>query len=155
MRAALYVTLAAWAVFGYVGESSARSAPIIVYFPHDSAALDAPALAIISCAAGALAENNLIVSAYADRSGPADHNLRLSRRRAMAVRAELIRLGVRPEHVTPRAFGETRLAVETPDGVREPLNRHVWIYVDEYVGPQPNRPSTCRAPAHPEEVTTG
>lgn len=118
MRAALYVTLTAWAVLGDVGESSARSAPIIVYFPHDSAELDSRALAIISCAAGALAENSLIVSAYADRSGPADYNLRLSERRAMAVRAELIRLGVRPEHLTPRAFGETRLAVETPDGVR-------------------------------------
>ena len=152
MRAMLFCALAAWLALGHASESFARSSPILVYFQHDSDELDPRALAVLGCAADAMAETSLIVSAHADRSGPADYNLRFSRRRAMAVRAELIRLGFRPEHVTTRAFGETRLAVETPDGVSEPFNRYAWIYVDGYVGPRSDRPPRCRAPTNREEA---
>src|SRR5690349_7686213 len=100
-------------------EATATTAPFIVYFAHGSAELDKRALGVIKCAAEAMAAVSVVVSGYADRSGSTDYNLGLSERRAMAVAVELGRLGVLREHLEVRAFGETRLAVETPDGVRE------------------------------------
>ena len=52
---------------------------------------------------------------------------RLSQRRADAVRAALIRAGMRPERVSVIARGESAPMVATGDGVREPRNRRAEI----------------------------
>jgi hypothetical protein len=130
--------------------ASASSAPIFVYFPHGSAELDRGSRAVIRCAAEIMVGHGLYVSAYADPSGPADYNLKLSHRQAMAVRAELIRLGFQPEHVKAEGFGELRLAIETPDEVRDQRNRYAWLHIHSYVGPVTNSGRGCRSPAYQE-----
>ena len=67
------------------------------------------------------------VAGHTDRSGSAAVNLAASRRRAEAVRARLIALGVPASAIVVSAFGETRPIVPTEDGVREAQNRRVEI----------------------------
>lgn len=72
----------------------------------------------------------LTVEGYADRAGPKDYNRKLSEKRAVAVRDELLRRGLDVQDVEKmniKAEGETDPAVETPDGVRHPLNRRAKI----------------------------
>ena len=78
-------------------------------------------------AGGEQGNGRVELQAYADRSGRADRNQRLSERRADSVAAELVRLGVRRERITIRAYGENRAFVPTRDGEREAQNRGVWI----------------------------
>ncbi|WP_139323556.1 OmpA family protein, partial [Roseomonas sp. TAS13] len=61
------------------------------------------------------------------RSGTPQYNMGLSRRRADAVAAELVRQGIQRSEITVEAFGESRPLVPTADGVREPQNRRVEI----------------------------
>ena len=67
------------------------------------------------------------VAGHADRSGPPQHNQRLSQRRADAVASELVLRGVSRGDIGVAAFGESRPLVRTADGVREPQNRRVEI----------------------------
>ncbi len=67
------------------------------------------------------------VDGHTDTAGPAAYNVRLSQRRAQAVADYLASKGVAPERMEVRAFGETQLAVPTPDGTPEPRNRRVEI----------------------------
>ena len=60
----------------------------------------------------------------ADRTGSSAYNEKLSARRAEAVRAELVRLGVPADAIAIRAEGENAPLVATAAGVREPLNRY-------------------------------
>jgi outer membrane protein OmpA-like peptidoglycan-associated protein len=41
----------------------------------------------------------------------------------------LVRVGVAASTITMEAFGETRNAVQTADGVREPLNRRTEVLI--------------------------
>jgi outer membrane protein OmpA-like peptidoglycan-associated protein len=53
--------------------------------------------------------------------------MRLSQRRADAVKAELVKLGIPASEITTVAKGESDPLVPTADGVREPRNRRVEI----------------------------
>jgi OOP family OmpA-OmpF porin len=53
----------------------------------------------------------------------------LSENMAKAVCDELIRDGVDPNRVTYSGQGKTQLLKQTPDGVREPINRRVEIRI--------------------------
>jgi outer membrane protein OmpA-like peptidoglycan-associated protein len=64
--------------------------------------------------------------AHADRTGSAEYNQELSRRRAEAVRKELIRRGYSGNFVI-KAYGEGRPLVETEDGAAQRENRRVEI----------------------------
>lgn len=69
----------------------------------------------------------LMATGHADRSGTDRYNLALSERRANAVRAELVRLGIPAEQIAVTFKGEAEPLVPTADGVREPQNRRVEI----------------------------
>ena len=69
------------------------------------------------------------VAGYTDRSGAASYNVRLSERRASAVRDELVRLGIGASTISMEALGETQNARQTADGVREPLNRRTEVVI--------------------------
>ena len=69
--------------------------------------------------------------------------MRLSVRRAEAVKAELVRLGVPAGVITTIGRGEEDLLVPTKDGVREPQNRRVSI---EFPVPVPPKPAPAPAP---------
>lgn len=72
----------------------------------------------------------LYIEGHADTSGPQDYNADLSRRRAEAVRAELLRQGMtvgETKDLQIEAKGENDPAVPTGDGVKEERNRRVVV----------------------------
>jgi outer membrane protein OmpA-like peptidoglycan-associated protein len=73
------------------------------------------------------APDRVNVGGHADRAGTEAYNQGLSQRRANNVAKRLIAGGVDASSVTVEAFGETRPAVQTDDGVRDPANRRVEI----------------------------
>ncbi len=102
----------------------------LVFFDWDKADLKPEALVIVREVAAnvnRMPVTRIQATGHADRSGPDEYNLELSRRRADAVRAELIRLGVSPGDIEILWKGEREPLVITADGVREPQNRRVVI----------------------------
>ncbi len=102
----------------------------LVFFDWDKSDLTARARQIIADAAGAssrLAVTRIEVAGHADKTGTAAYNQALSMKRAQAVAAELVRLGVKKEAIMVAAFGDTKPLVPTAAGVREPQNRRVEI----------------------------
>jgi len=83
----------------------------------------------------ALGVTRVRLSGHADTTGRAEANLRLSERRAEAVRAVLVAEGVPTAIIETEAHGQTpdALPVATAAGVAEPLNRRVGIYVETAV----------------------
>jgi outer membrane protein OmpA-like peptidoglycan-associated protein len=68
---------------------------------------------------------------HADTSGTDRYNVGLSKRRAAAVQAELMRLGLSADEIFINWKGEREPLVETNDGVREPQNRRVEIILQK------------------------
>ncbi len=102
----------------------------LVFFDWNRADLTARARQIIPEAAQARtrqAVTRIEVTGHTDTSGSAQHNQGLSVRRANAVAAELVRLGVPRNEITARGVGESQLLVPTPDNTREPQNRRLEI----------------------------
>ncbi len=102
----------------------------IVFFDWNKAAIRADAQMVLDAAAAyskrrGLARVNL--AGHADRSGKAGYNMRLSLRRAQAVKAAFLKLGVRAADISLVGRGESAPLVSTADGVREPRNRRVEI----------------------------
>jgi len=102
----------------------------LVYFDFDRAELNAEAQStmdrIISDIQGREL-GGITVGGHADTAGPEDYNMQLSQRRANTVAAELVRSGIPATIVTTEAFGETDLAVETPDNTPAQPNRRATI----------------------------
>lgn len=104
----------------------------IVYFAWDSARIDRAGEAVIDQAAAEAKRtgtSKLTIIGHADRSGTEDYNVRLSLRRAEAVRAALATRGVTPDRSSVTALGETEAAVPTRDGVKEARNRRVEVNI--------------------------
>lgn len=105
----------------------------LVFFDWDSAGITPQALSILRQAADAAKQLDgvrVVATGHADRSGPAVYNVGLSQRRADAVRAQLVQLGIAGSEIATVARGETDPLVATPDGVREPQNRRVQIVLN-------------------------
>ncbi|MEO0499815.1 MAG: OmpA family protein [Pseudomonadota bacterium] len=105
----------------------------IVFFDFDESAISTAAEDTLRQAAEAYRDGgntSVTLAGHADASGPADYNVGLSQRRADAVRGVLVSMGVPESVIAMEAFGESRLLVETADGVREPQNRRVEINLD-------------------------
>jgi OOP family OmpA-OmpF porin len=104
----------------------------LVFFDWDKATLTDRARQIIAEAAANVAKvqhTSIEVNGYTDTSGSAKYNMGLSIRRAQAVAAELVRLGVPKQEIAIQGFGETHLLVPTGPNVREPQNRRVEIII--------------------------
>jgi outer membrane protein OmpA-like peptidoglycan-associated protein len=116
-----------------VAAAAAAPAPartFLVFFDWNRADLTARARQIIGEAAQARRTQQVTrieVNGHTDTSGSARYNQGLSERRASAVAAELVRLGVPRNEIVTRGFGQSQLLVPTPDNVREPQNRRVEI----------------------------
>jgi outer membrane protein OmpA-like peptidoglycan-associated protein len=67
------------------------------------------------------------VTGHTDTVGSDAYNMRLSRRRAESVAAELEARGIPSSEIAIFAKGKKDLLVPTADGVREPQNRRVQI----------------------------
>ena len=119
--------------------------PFLVFFDWDKSIVTPEAQAILDRAAeqfAATGQTSVALAGYTDTSGTADYNLRLSQRRADAVKAYMATKGVPESAMTAQGFGETNLLVQTADGVREPQNRRVEITFSGAPAPVSSGPCT-------------
>ena len=72
---------------------------------------------------------DVLVVGHTDTVGGDQANDVLGQQRAEIVRVALIRLGIAPDDIRALSRGKRSLAVQTPNGVSEPLNRRVEIIV--------------------------
>jgi outer membrane protein OmpA-like peptidoglycan-associated protein len=103
-----------------------------VLFNTDSAQISSGAYDLIASVAADAKRNRrarVEVEGFTDTSGTHEHNMTLSQARAERVADILVRHGVAAERVLARGYGETRLAVQTGDGVKESRNRRVVIRI--------------------------
>jgi len=102
----------------------------IVYFGFDEWFLTAEALEVLSVAIETARDgghSRIISSGHTDTSGPSSYNDDLSVRRAEIVKITLVEMGALPEAIEIIGYGESQLAIDTGDGVREPLNRRTVV----------------------------
>lgn len=100
----------------YVPEASGKAAPaktggspypaaspssVSIYFARGQATLDTNARRAVRTAAAAYLGigTEIVVTGYTDKSGNADANLELARKRAVAVRDELVSIGAEPKRI--------------------------------------------------------
>lgn len=110
----------------------AQAAPsdYTVYFDFDSWTLTGDDLVVLKQVidtARAGRQSRITVVGHTDTSGPAGYNKKLSVHRANVVLEALVDMGARRESIATSGVGETDLAVQTADGVREPKNRRAVI----------------------------
>jgi outer membrane protein OmpA-like peptidoglycan-associated protein len=101
-----------------------------VYFDFDSWTLKAEQLKVLTDVintARSGGQSNIIIVGHTDTSGPADYNQRLSVKRANVVVEALVDMGARRSALHASGVGETDLAVQTGDGVKEARNRRTVI----------------------------
>jgi len=72
-------------------------------------------------------QSHITVVGHTDTSGPSDYNQRLSVHRANVVTEALVDMGARRAAIQASGVGETDLAVETGDNVKEAKNRRTVI----------------------------
>jgi OOP family OmpA-OmpF porin len=104
--------------------------PRFVHFAFDSAALDDQARTTIDKvveAAERAEAPHISVTGHADRAGPEDYNMKLSIRRADAVRDALVERGIPAERISVAGRGESEPLIPTGDGVRNRVNRRAEI----------------------------
>ncbi len=102
----------------------------MVFFDFNKSDLTAQAVAIVDQAAKNATPakaTELTVTGHTDTVGSDAYNMRLSRRRAESVAAELEKMGIKSSEIEIVAKGKHDLLVPTKDGVREPQNRRVTI----------------------------
>jgi outer membrane protein OmpA-like peptidoglycan-associated protein len=107
-----------------------RPKVFIVFFDFDKSNLTAEAQAVVSEAVNAVKAGgnvHVLVTGHTDTVGSHAYNQGLSERRAAAVKAEMIRLGMSDGQIATvgRSFDEPM--VQTGPGVREPQNRRAVI----------------------------
>jgi len=107
-----------------------RPKQFIVFFGFNKANLSAEAQRVVAEAAAAAKQYgsaDIVVIGHTDTVGSPSYNMRLSMRRAGAVKAELGHQGIEPRMIHTSGKGETELMVQTGDGVKEPQNRRATI----------------------------
>jgi len=105
----------------------------LVFFDFNKSDLTADATTIVDQAAknaGPAKVTQLTVTGHTDTVGSDAYNMRLSRRRAESVAAELEKDGIASSEIEIVAKGKRDLLVPTKDGVKEPQNRRVQIVYD-------------------------
>jgi outer membrane protein OmpA-like peptidoglycan-associated protein len=102
----------------------------MVFFDFNKSDLSGQAVQIVDQAARNAVPakvTQLVVTGHTDTVGSDAYNMRLSRRRAESVAAELEKQGIASSEIEIVAKGKRDLLVPTGDGVREPQNRRVQI----------------------------
>ncbi len=118
----------------YVPPPAVAPAPVpksyLVFFDFNKSDLTPQAVEIVDTAAknaGPAKVTQLTVTGHTDTVGSDAYNMRLSRRRAESVAAQLEKDGIASSEIEIVAKGKRDLLVPTGDGVREPQNRRVQI----------------------------
>jgi len=102
----------------------------LVFFDFNKSDLTSDAVKIVDTAAknaGPAKVTQIEVTGHTDTVGSDAYNMRLSRRRAESVAAQLEKDGVPSSEIAIFAKGKRDLLVPTGDGVKEPQNRRVQI----------------------------
>jgi iron complex outermembrane receptor protein len=102
----------------------------LVFFDFNKSDLTPQAVTIVNQAAanaGPAHVTQLTVTGHTDTVGSDAYNMRLSRRRAESVAAQLEKDGIAASEISIVAKGKRDLLVPTADGVKEPQNRRVQI----------------------------
>ena len=105
----------------------------LVFFDFNKSDLTPQAATIVDQAAqnaGQAKVTRLTVTGHTDTVGSDAYNMRLSRRRAESVAAELEKDDIPASEIEIVAKGKRDLLVPTKDGVKEPQNRRVQIVYD-------------------------
>jgi outer membrane protein OmpA-like peptidoglycan-associated protein len=111
-------------------EAAAPAKTYIVFFDFNKSNLTAEAQGVVAEAADAYKATGSVrvqVVGHTDTVGSASYNQQLSERRAAAVAAEMVRLGVPSDAITTEGRGFSDPMVPTGPGVREPQNRRAVI----------------------------
>jgi OOP family OmpA-OmpF porin len=106
----------------------------MVFFDFNKADLTPEARRILASAASDYKRGGyvrIVVTGHTDTVGSDAYNMKLSDRRAAAVKAELERLGVEGSMVSDNGVGKSGLLVPTDDQVREAQNRRAEIVFDK------------------------
>ena len=101
-----------------------------VLFATNQATLTPNGQAMVRKLADALVQNpnrTVLVEGFADSTGSTAHNQELSERRANSVRAALTQMGVSPERVAMRGYGEAFPVAPNDTASNRALNRRVEI----------------------------
>ncbi len=110
--------------------AATSSGDFTVYFNFDSWTLTAEDLKVITDVintARSGGQAHIHIVGHTDTSGSDDYNQRLSVKRANVVVEALVDMGARRAAITATGVGETDLAVQTGDGVKEAKNRRAVI----------------------------
>jgi outer membrane protein OmpA-like peptidoglycan-associated protein len=102
------------------------SSDFTVYFDFDSWTLKAEQLKVMDAVivgARAGGQTNIAIVGHTDTSGSSEYNQKLSVRRANVVAEALVQMGARRTALHASGVGETDLAVQTENGVKEAKNR--------------------------------
>jgi len=110
--------------------ATAATSIFTIYFDFDSWTLKAEQLKVLDdviSTARAAGQSNISIVGHTDTSGSPDYNQKLSEKRANIVVEVLVKMGARRAAVHASGVGETDLAVETGDGVKEAKNRRTVV----------------------------
>lgn len=114
------------------GAGGVDTTSYIVFFAWNRADVSKAGMKIVSEVADSLAGENgyeVVLNGHTDTTGLEKYNLGLSKRRAESVKAALVKRGVDAGAIKIFAFGESDPRVPTADGVDEPQNRRVEIFI--------------------------
>ena len=110
--------------------AAGQTSEFTVYFDFDSWTLKAEQLKVLTDVINTArtgGQANINIVGHTDTSGPADYNQKLSVKRANVVVEALVDMGARRAALHASGVGETDLAVQTGDGVKEAKNRRTVI----------------------------
>src|SRR5262245_3766092 len=119
------------------GDTIALNMQNDILFGVGSSQLESRAVQVLHAVAIVLKkydETRVNVYGFTDTTGTKMRNEELSRLRAEAVAAEILRNGVKQNRLNTRGMGETNLKVATADNVAEARNRRVEILLEPMNG---------------------
>ncbi len=108
----------------------AKPESFLIFFAFDQSDLTPAANSVVADAVTASNETGFkefAITGYTDTVGSPEYNLKLSLRRAKAVKDALVAAGVPEANISVAGRGENDLAVPTAEGVREQANRRAVI----------------------------
>lgn len=111
-------------------EPNCVAGPYVVLFDFDNDQISPAGRAVLDNAEStftACEVAEVVIAGHTDTMGEFNYNIGLSHRFAVSASAYLVSRGIPAGVITVEAFGESRLLIDTQDGVREPQNRRVEI----------------------------
>ena len=104
----------------------------MLYFKRNTVQLNAESRKVLSVIISIIRKRDITqisVAGHTDTLGEKDYNLKLSKRRALAVRDILIGKGIKKKYIEVTFHGEEKLLIKTKDNVGSPKNRRAEVVV--------------------------